>query len=596
MKELLEDKTLSEAIEELKNEINERKRAEEALMKALENTQKREREISALLEGSRAILEYRDFSNAARRIFDSCKKLIGAEAGYVALLSEDGKENEVLFLDSGGLPCSVDPSLPMPIRGLRGVAYNNLTTVYENDFPKSEWLKCMPKGHVRLENVLFAPLLIEGRAVGLLGLANKPGGFTGNDATLATAFGEYAAISLYNNWTLDKLEKSEERYHKVVQTANDSIISFDSSGDIISWNQGAEEIFGYSVEEAKGKSFTIVMPERLNRSVRAGIEEMAATGKSWLFDKNLELTGRRKNADEFPMELSLTTWKTREGVFFTAIVRDITERKRAMEAIGKLNESLELRSHELEAANRDLESFSYSVSHDLRVPLKTIEGYSKALLQDHTDSLDEGGRELLRSVSESAARMDLLITELLVFYRMGRKSPAFSEIDMEAAAGETFGELLIAQPPERDIRFELKKLPQARGDESMVRLVLTNLFSNAIKFTANREHAVIEAGFMSRADAGRKLPAGQNVYYVKDNGAGFDMAQAGKLFGVFQRLHRQDEFEGTGLGLATVKAIVTKHGGAVWAASRPGEGATFYFTLPERESEEQAEEVRKTGT
>jgi DNA-binding response OmpR family regulator len=189
----------------------ERQQAEKALRQALDEAQRRSAETSALLEASNAVLTHAVFQNAARAIFGVCKDLIGADAGYVALLSDDGQENEVLFLDSGGLPCDVDPELPLPIRGLREQAYRLARAVYDNDFAASEWMQFMPHGHVSLENVLFAPLIIEeGRAAGLIGLANKPGGFDENDARMATAFGEIAVIALVNSRTLEALERSEE--------------------------------------------------------------------------------------------------------------------------------------------------------------------------------------------------------------------------------------------------------------------------------------------------------------------------------------------------------------------------------------------------
>ncbi len=194
----------------LRSEIIDRKRAEESLKNALTGTQQRQAEISALLRASRAVLEQREFKDITWNIFDSCKNLIGATAGYVALLSEDGTENEVLFLDSGGLPCTVDPSLPMPIRGLREVVYRTGKAVYENDFSHSEWMKFMPEGHTNLDNVLFAPLVIQGQAVGLLGLGNKTVGFTENDAKLASAFGELAAIALHNSRLVKDLQKSKD--------------------------------------------------------------------------------------------------------------------------------------------------------------------------------------------------------------------------------------------------------------------------------------------------------------------------------------------------------------------------------------------------
>ncbi len=198
---------LQERVKELEKENQEHKkkyeeltrlRPEAALLNELKESEQRMLETSALLECSQMILIHREFEQAARSIFDSAKVLIGATAGYVALLSEDGMENEVLFLDDDGLPCTVDPNLPMPIRGLREKAYRTCKAVFENSFSNSKWMEFIPNGHVTLDNVLFAPLTIEGKARGLMGLANKPGGFTENDARMITAFSEFAAIALRN--------------------------------------------------------------------------------------------------------------------------------------------------------------------------------------------------------------------------------------------------------------------------------------------------------------------------------------------------------------------------------------------------------------
>ena len=184
-------------------DITERKKIQQELSNSLEESQRHETEISALLKASRAVLQNKEFQDSARAIFDACKELIGATAGYVALLSKNGKENEVLFLDSGGLPCTVDPSLPMPIRGLRAEAYNSGKVAVENDFNQSEWKKFMPEGHVQLKNVMFAPLTIEQKVVGVIGLANKPAGFTERDREMAMAFGEIASVALANSQMLE---------------------------------------------------------------------------------------------------------------------------------------------------------------------------------------------------------------------------------------------------------------------------------------------------------------------------------------------------------------------------------------------------------
>ncbi|MGA3112744.1 MAG: PAS domain S-box protein, partial [Candidatus Bathyarchaeia archaeon] len=203
-------------------DITLRKKIEQRLSITLEESQLRQSEISALLKASRAVLHHQEFPDSARAIFDACKELIGATAGYVALLSDTGKENEVLFLDSGGLPCTVDPSLPMPIRGLRGEVYGTGKVAIENNFPESEWQKFSPKGHVLLENVMFAPLTIERRTVGVIGLANKPGGFTKRDAEMAKAFGEIASVALVNSKMLEYSEHLEALVEERTQKLRDS--------------------------------------------------------------------------------------------------------------------------------------------------------------------------------------------------------------------------------------------------------------------------------------------------------------------------------------------------------------------------------------
>jgi len=679
-------------------DITERKRAEQALQTALADSRQREAEIAALLAGSRAVLEYHDFPVAARAIFDRCKDLIGARAGYVALLSADGSENELAFLEPGGLPCSVDPNLPMPIRGLREVAYRTGKAVYDNNFSDSDYVQFLPQGHVALSTVLFAPLVIQGKSVGLLGLANKPGGFTDNDARLAAAFGELAAIALFNSRTLEALETSEEQFRSVAQTANDAIISADAQGRVVFWNPAAEAVFGYSAAEMVGKPLVGIMPERFRSAHQSGLQRLVSTGRANLVGHTVELAGVRKDGTEFPMEISLAAWKTREEAFFTGILRDITarksaeqavreaqarlqafldnapavvylkdlrgrylltneacdrllgrtkgellgksgrevfpdeaaeafqandrkvldangpleveetivqedgphtylsikfplfdsggaayatggistdisERKQAEEEIRKLNAELEQRVAELRVANRELEAFSYSVSHDLRSPLGVIAGFSHVLLEDYSDKLDDEGKRCLKILQASAEKMGQLIEALLAFSRLGRKPVEPVDIDMDDLVREVYADL-EAMSPEHRPQMDIKPLPTAHGDATMIRQVLVNLLSNAVKFTRRQQMPAIEVG-----GATDRL---ENLYYVKDNGVGFDMQYADKLFAVFQRLHSSDEYEGSGVGLAIVQHVVERHGGRVWAEGKVGAGATFYFTLPAR--------------
>ncbi len=204
-------------------DITDLRHAKQSLEKSLKESRTREREISGFLKGARAVLEQENFEKTARKVFDLCSDLIGASSGYVALLSEDGSENEVLFLESGGLPCDVDPELPMPIRGLRQVAYKEHRAVYDNRFMDSRWQRYMPRGHVRLENVMFAPLVIDARAVGLIGMANKEGGFSDNDAGIAQGFAELAAIALQNSWHLEKRNAAEKANRKLIEELQKSL-------------------------------------------------------------------------------------------------------------------------------------------------------------------------------------------------------------------------------------------------------------------------------------------------------------------------------------------------------------------------------------
>jgi signal transduction histidine kinase len=257
-----------------------------------------------------------------------------------------------------------------------------------------------------------------------------------------------------------------------------------------------------------------------------------------------------------------------------AIQRQVADLERARKVQHELNEELEervrRRTAELQASNKELEAFNYSVSHDLRAPLRAIDGFSQALIEDYSDLLDDGGREDLRRVKAAANRMGELIDSLLGLSRLTRVEMDVRDVDLSRVASDVAAELR-RHDPDRDVEVSVQPGMVEKADPTLVRSVLENLLGNAWKFTAGASAARIEFGAATADD--------ETVYFVKDNGAGFDMAYADKLFGAFQRLHDQSEFPGTGVGLATVARVVHRHGGRVWADGRPGEGATFYFTL-----------------
>lgn len=284
----------------------------------------------------------------------------------------------------------------------------------------------------------------------------------------------------------------------------------------------------------------------------------------------LEFRLRRLDGRDFYGSLTVAAKRSGSEMVFDGILEDITERKKQSEHIQVLNNNLESRSTELELINRELESFSYSVSHDLRAPLRAMDGFSSTLLKEYGEQLDMRGRDRLQRVRSAAQKMANLIDDLLNLSRVSRTEVVWDDVNLSEVAQTVVEELRLANP-ERDIAVDIQPDLHVKGDRRLLIVVLTNLLGNAWKFTGQKERAVIELGCLrSEQDA---------IYFVRDNGAGFDMEYSGKLFGAFQRLHDTQEFPGTGIGLATVQRVIHKHGGRIWADGAVDHGATFYFTL-----------------
>ncbi len=378
----------------------------------------------------------------------------------------------------------------------------------------------------------------------------------------------------------DALRKSEEQTRTILNLAHEAFIAIDSDGVTRDWNREAEITFGRSREEALGKRLSeIVIPPRYREAHTQGLKHFFETGEGPVLNKRIEIEALHRDGHEFPVELAITPIRLGESYMFCAFLHDITERKRAEENIKKSNV-------QLEAANKELEAFTYSVSHDLRAPLRHIDGFSE-LLTKHAAELDEKSRRYLKTISESAKQMGVLIDDLLQFSRIGRAELRKDAISLDQLVKESLASLKQDMNG-RKIVWTIGTLPDVHGDQALLRQVFVNLLSNAVKYTRGREQAKIEIGTLTPSPS--PLPPGERagarddevVIFVRDNGAGFDMQYGHKLFGVFQRLHSTNEFEGTGIGLANVQRIIHRHGGRTWAEGKVGEGATFYFALPAR--------------
>ena len=365
--------------------------------------------------------------------------------------------------------------------------------------------------------------------------------------------------------------KADERFHAFLESAPDAIVVVDAEGRMVLVNRLTEAMFGFQRSELLGQPVEMLVPERFHQIHLRHREGYAQHPKTRPMGTGQALFGRRKDGSEFPVEISLSPLETEQGTLVTSIIRDITDRKQAELAIQKLNLELSKRAAQLEAANQELEAFSYSVSHDLRAPLRAISGFVRILREDYAERLDAEGHRLIDVVSNEARRMGQLIDDLLAFSRLGRQPMQNTSVDLSALACAVFDSLKPGAPDSTP-QFETKPLPLAWGDPAMLRQVFANLLGNAIKFTRHQPVPIIEVG--------GSIEDGKLLCYVKDNGVGFDEKFVHKLFVVFQRLHSEEEFEGTGVGLALVQRVILRHGGQVWAEGKPNQGATFYFTLP----------------
>jgi PAS domain S-box-containing protein len=542
--------------------------------KIVKEAKRQEAEVMALLSGARAVLEYQDFEKTARALFDSCKQLIGAGAGYVALTSADEIENKLLFLDSGGLSCSVDPQLPMPIRGMRGEVYASGQAAYENDFPESAWAGLLPEGHSRLDNVLFAPLRIKGKVTGLLGLSNKAGGFTENDLRLAEAFGELAAIALHNSRTFEALEASEELFRVLALTAQDALITIDQQERILFWNQAAERMFGYLPEEILGMPVTVIVPKRFRKKPYSGFKADVLYDQKRSSWSNIETIGLRKDGSEFPTEFSLSRWRTREGTFVTIIIRDVSERKSMEERLQnhsiRIEQEIRERTAELLKANQALREsegrlrllsskllqaeeqermrIAREIHDSLGQGLSAIKfGIENALLRLKEKGVDEAGlrpfRPLIGLTQNTLEEVRRIIMDL--------RPSTLDDIGIQATISwfcRQFEKIYSGIRIQKKIEVTEDRVPKD------IKTVIFRVIQEALNNVAKHSRA-------SRVDLSLRNKGGRLVLRVEDNGRGFNLLKAGS------RKVLQE-----GFGLTSMQERVELSGGSFEIKAQEGLG------------------------
>ncbi|MHB8135933.1 MAG: LytS/YhcK type 5TM receptor domain-containing protein [Anaerolineaceae bacterium] len=571
-------------------------------MEDLQRNENRLRSLVGILQhATQSSTELLDYS------LEKAIEITESKIGYIYIYDEERKE---LILSSWSRDvmdeCAVvNPQMCYALdqTGFWGEAIRQRAPIMLNNFQSQHPLKKgYPEGHVQLNRFLSIPVIVKEHIVAVAGVANKESDYDESDILQLTLLMDDAWKAVQRERVEEALRQSEERYAAIINNLPNSIVHiFDSEFHYL-FNAGeALEEVGLTNEALIGKTIYEVLDPLLAQDLATKYQQVL-NGDTIQFEGefsgkffHLHAAPLRDSSGQIKQILVLSiniTEKhiTEKKLIATqtkledllveadqsrkALLSVIEDQKLAEEQIQKLNQDLELRvrqrTAELQVANQELEAFSYSVSHDLRAPLRAMDGFSAALLSGYVEKLDSQGKHYLERIQEASQRMGLLINDLLNLSRVTRVDFSRQTVNLSQIASEVASDLQ-SRAHGNHIQFIIAEDMEVEGDSHLLKIVLDNLLNNAVKFSSKQEHAVIQFGVKSQNN--------EKVYFVSDNGVGFDMAYANKLFSPFQRLHGIQEFPGTGIGLVTVQRIIHRHGGRVWPESELNRGATFYFTL-----------------
>jgi PAS domain S-box-containing protein len=492
------------------------------------------------------------------------RTLTGADGAVVELVEGD---ELVYHAVAGTMEGYLGTRLPRD-GTLSGLAVRTGETLHCVDTatdPRTDSALCRRLG---IGSMVVVPLRHGGRDVGVLKvLSSATHAFDERTVQTLQLVAGVLGAALGQGAAFAAVHASEERFRSVTESAHDAIVVADSRGVIVSWNAGARAIFGYQDDEVLGQPVTILLSEAYRAAHQRGVERLAARGTSRVMGQTLSLEGQRKDGAVFPLESSLATWTTAEGVFYSGIMRDVTERRQA-------ENRLAATARTLEAKTREQEALIYTMSHDLKAPLVSLQGMAGVLLEDYADQLDHEARRYLDRIAANARKMQLLIDELLELSRVGRDAAETTPVALDAvvaAATEQLGHTLAARGAE--VRVE-GPLPRVPANATRLAQVFTNLIHNAIMYTPADRAPRVTIAARAAGDCWE--------ISVHDNGVGILAAFHDKIFQVFQRLPEGKSLNpgGSGAGLAIVARVVEAHGGRIWLESVEEQGTTFYFTLP----------------